>query len=155
LFSSFTGPPEISPADLLSFIILEYYRLVLGVLAVWRVTHLLQAEDGPWDIVVRIRRAVGNGFVGRLLDCFHCLSLWVSLPAAAILGREWTEGVFLWLALSAGAILLEQITRRENVGAPAMYLEEKENNHVLLRQSKETVSDDESRPPTQGGGAQG
>jgi hypothetical protein len=131
-------------------VVLDFYWLILGVLAVWRVTHLFQAEDGPWDIVVRIRRAVGTGFAGRLLDCFHCLSLWVSLPAAGIIGHGWTESVCLWLALSGGAILLEQITRRENVGAPAMYFEEKENNHVLLRQPTETVPDDESRPPTTG-----
>jgi len=84
-------------------------ELVVGVLAVWRVTHLLQAEDGPWDLCVRLRRAAGHGMLGRMLDCFHCLSLWISIPAAAILAHTVVSGVFLWLGLSGGAIILERL----------------------------------------------
>ena len=54
---------------------MDIYDLVLGTLAVWRITHLLQAEDGPWDVVVRLRRRTGTGFWGQLLDCFYCLSV--------------------------------------------------------------------------------
>ena len=86
----------------------EFYRLALGVLCVWRVTHLLQAEDGPWDVIVRARRAVGAGFLGRLTDCFYCLSLWVAAPLAFCLGSTPGEKALLWPALSAAAILLER-----------------------------------------------
>jgi len=85
-------------------------RLLLGVLCVWRLTHLLQAEDGPWDVVVRLRRAAGDGFWGRLLDCFYCLSLWTAVPIACAIGSTVTEGILLWLAFSGGAILLERST---------------------------------------------
>jgi hypothetical protein len=51
----------------------DLYRLLLGVLCVWRITHLFQAEDGPWDVIVRLRRVAGDSFVGRLMDCFYCL----------------------------------------------------------------------------------
>jgi hypothetical protein len=84
------------------------YRLLLGTLCVWRVTHLFQAEDGPWDVVVRIRRAAGEGFPGQLLDCFYCLSLWLAVPFAFLVGEGWKEWFLLWLALSAGSILLER-----------------------------------------------
>lgn len=84
--------------------------VIVGTLAVWRATHLLQAEDGPWGIFVRIRRLAGSGFWGELLDCFYCLSLWMSIPAAAIIAPSWQEGLLLWLALSGGAILLERAT---------------------------------------------
>ena len=47
---------------------MRFYDLILGILGVWRITHLLQAEDGPWDLVVQLRRALGNRFWGRLLD---------------------------------------------------------------------------------------
>ena len=47
---------------------MKFYWLTLGVLAVWRVTHFLQAEDGPGAMVVRFRRTAGDGFWGRLLD---------------------------------------------------------------------------------------
>lgn len=93
--------------------------IALGVLAVWRVTHLLQAEDGPWELVARLRRAAGPGFWGQLLDCFYCLSLWVALPAALLIGSGWREWLLLWLGLSGGAILLEQAT-----GRTALYVED-------------------------------
>jgi hypothetical protein len=89
------------------------YRAVLGVLCVWRLTHLLQAEDGPWDLVVHIRRAAGNGQLGKLLDCFYCLSLWIAAPFGWFLGHSAAERGSLWLALSAAAILLERATGRE------------------------------------------
>jgi hypothetical protein len=88
----------------------DLYRLLLGVLCVWRLTHLLQAEDGPWGVVVRLRRAAADGFFGRLLDCFYCLSLWIAAPVAWVVGSTVTEGVLLWLAFSGGAILLDRGT---------------------------------------------
>jgi hypothetical protein len=91
----------------------EFYRLVVGVLVVWRITHLLFAEDGPWDVVIRLRRQAGAGFWGKLLDCFYCLSLWMAAPLALLLGGGWTERLLLWPALSAGAIVIERLTSRE------------------------------------------
>lgn len=88
------------------------YDLLLGVLAVWRITHLLQAEDGPWDVVVRLRARAGDGFWGALMDCFYCLSLWIALPFALLFGAGWIEQALLWPALSGGAILLERATAR-------------------------------------------
>ncbi len=86
--------------------------LVLAVLAVWRITHLLHAEDGPWDLVVRLRLWAGAGVLGRAMDCFYCLSLWVALPFAWLLGAAPSEQFLLWPALSAAAILLERATGR-------------------------------------------
>lgn len=82
----------------------------IAVLAAWRVTHLLWGEDGPWSVFARLRRAVGPGFWGGLLDCFYCLSLWTAFPIACWLGRDWSARVLLWLALSGGAILLQRLT---------------------------------------------
>jgi hypothetical protein len=95
------------------------YWLILGALTVWRITHLLQAEDGPWGVVVRFRRALGGGFLGALLDCFYCLSVWVAVPLALLLGETWRERLLLWPALSAGAILLERATDRARVAVDA------------------------------------
>ena len=88
---------------------MEIADLLVGILAVWRVTHLLQAEDGPWDMSVHLRRVAGAGFWARLLDCFYCLSLWVSAPVTPLIATGWTEGVVLWLGLSGGAIALERV----------------------------------------------
>jgi len=101
-------------------------KLLLGVLGVWRITHLLQAEDGPWDLVVRLRRWAGPGFFGGLLDCFACLSLWTSAPLAWALGRDRRERALLWPALSAAAMLIER-----TAPPAAAYFEEGDDDDVL------------------------
>lgn len=124
---------------------MKSYWLILGILAVWRVTHLFNAEDGPGNIFVRLRHAVGEGFFGSLLDCFFCLSLWVAAPIAVWLAEGWKERVLLWLALSGAAIVMQKVTedRQETVHAggnqPAIYYhaeqdqEDEERNDVLRK----------------------
>ena len=108
----------------------EIYWLLLGVLCVWRGTHLLHAEDGPWDLLRKLREALARGPSSRLLDCFYCLSLWIAAPVAWLLGSGLEHRLFLWLALSAGAILIERVTNREDV-APALYFEEEVEDELL------------------------
>jgi membrane-bound metal-dependent hydrolase YbcI (DUF457 family) len=121
---------------------MQFYWLVLGVLAVWRITHLLNAEDGPWNLVVRLRRRAGNGFWASLLDCFYCLSLWIAAPLAYFIGSRWFERLLLWLALSAGAILLERLA--PEAVAPLYNLDEEDSN--VLRQEQTTDAGDEREP---------
>ena len=85
------------------------HNLIFAVLAVWRLTHLLTTEDGPFDIVARLRRLSGSSFFGKLLDCFYCLSLWVAAPFALLSQRAWQDRLLLWLALSGAAILLNRL----------------------------------------------
>lgn len=89
----------------------RFYWLTLGVLAVWRLTHLLNAEDGPADLGIRLRSLLGNTMVARVLDCFYCLSLWIALPVTPFLSRSVPEGLLTWLALSGGACLLHGMVR--------------------------------------------
>lgn len=96
-----------------------FATFIIGVLAVWRLTHLLWAEDGPAGVLARLRRSVGEGFFGRLLDCFYCLSLWVSVPFAWILASSWVERAIVWLGLSGGALILERATTRTPWTPPA------------------------------------
>lgn len=121
---------------------MNFYGLLIGILCVWRITHLLYGEDGPLDLFLRWRRWVGAGFWGSLLDCFYCLSLWVSVPFAWLIGHGWLERVLLWPALSAGAILLERCSTHTQ---PPVYFEENEN--VMLRQGQSGSAGDPSRPP--------
>jgi len=109
----------------------DLYRLLLGVLCVWRITHLFQAEDGPWNVVVHIRKAAGDGFFGQLLDCFECLSLWVAAPFAWLAGQTAWDRILLWLAFSGGAILAQRSTGKRGAEfpptPPAEYKEDKED----------------------------
>jgi hypothetical protein len=113
-------------------------RLVLASLATWRLTHLLEREDGPFNWVARARACMGQGLWGQMLDCFQCLSLWVAAPLAWWMTAGWGEGVLVWLALSGAACLCERITERE-VSAPVLMQTLPEVNqqpgdqHELLR----------------------
>ena len=93
-------------------------ELAVGAAAVWRVTHGMQAEDGPWHLLSRLREFVRNGAASTMLDCFYCLSAWIAFPFAAGLGSTWTARLLLWPALSGMAILLERATTRSPPNPP-------------------------------------
>jgi hypothetical protein len=79
-----------------------------AALATWRLTHLVAAEDGPWNVVVHLRRLAGASWLGDAMDCFHCASLWLALPFATALSEDLRQALMGWLALSGAAILLER-----------------------------------------------
>ena len=115
-----------------------FYVLTLGILSVWRVTHLLYGEDGPADLFVRFRRFAGDSIVGQLLDCFYCLSVWIAVPFALWLGGTWQERLLLVPALSAGAIVIERLTASDRHAAAA-YVEDPEVSDVLLSGEAQSV----------------
>jgi hypothetical protein len=80
---------------------------VIGLLAVWRVTHLVHLERGPWGLVARARGFTERIGLGGVVRCFFCLSLWVAALPALWLAASWPARTLTWLALSAGAILIE------------------------------------------------
>jgi hypothetical protein len=114
---------------------MKFYPLILGILGVWRITHLLQAEDGPYDVIARLRRVAGNRFWGNLLDCFYCLSLWIAAPFAALLGADIAEKFLLWPALSGAAILLERMTA-PTPPPPKPYWKEDDLDVLLRKEEK-------------------
>jgi hypothetical protein len=87
-------------------------RFVLCAFACWRVTHLLANEDGPGNVVLRIRRSLGDSVVGHAMDCFYCLSLWVAGPLALILVQDLLGWLLAWLALSGVACVIERVSTR-------------------------------------------
>lgn len=87
-------------------------EFVISTLAVWRLSYLLSQEDGPFDVVIKLRKLLGHGFLGSLLDCFYCLSLWISIPLAAWISDDWAEGIITWLALSGAACILFNVSER-------------------------------------------
>jgi hypothetical protein len=101
------------------------FRFMLAVLATWRVTHLLAQEDGPWDLIARVRERAGGGFWGKLMDCFKCLSLWVAAPFSFFISGARSETLLSWLALSGAAILIQ-----EHLQKP--FVIEEDQNHELL-----------------------
>jgi hypothetical protein len=100
---------------------LEWFPV--GVLGVWRIAHLLVAENGPADVIVRLRTVTSAPWWGNLLDCFYCVSVWVAMPFALALADTWIELLLLWPALSGGAILLDRIGGQTSSPPTALYLE--------------------------------
>jgi len=82
-------------------------RLALAVLAAWRVTHLLAAEDGPFDLVLKLRKQLGTSAWGQLMDCPYCVSLWVAAPLALLLANDAVGWVLSMLALSGAVCIVE------------------------------------------------
>jgi hypothetical protein len=105
-------------------------RFVLAALATWRVTHLLANEDGPGGIVFRLRRRLGDSLIGSLMDCFHCLSFWVAIPAAFFVTNRPVVWGMSWLALSGAACLLDRLGDRP-VADPSV--PSTEGDHDVLR----------------------
>ena len=93
-----------------------WLRFVVAALATWRVTHLLALEDGPFELLARMRAALGP--FGRLLDCFQCLSLWVAAPLALFVTTRASVWWCVWLALSAAACLVQRAVEPSVVVEP-------------------------------------
>lgn len=108
-----------------------WMRFILAVLATWRVTHLLASEDGPADVIVRFRALLGQTLVGKLMDCFNCLSLWIAAPAALFVTRHFLDWLVLWLALSGAACLLEGIGREPVIIEQVSQTSEGDAHNVL------------------------
>lgn len=90
--------------------LIEKYLIL--VIVVWRLTHLISAEDGPFDLIIKFRKLLGKSFFGKLMDCFYCLSIWIGLLAAFYIGNNVEEIIILCLYYSGSSILLEKLTNK-------------------------------------------
>jgi hypothetical protein len=84
-----------------------WFRFVLAVLATWRIAHLLTSEDGPANLVTRLRIFVAESPLAGVMDCFGCLSLWVAVPLAFFVSSRLLELIVGWLAIAGAAFLLQ------------------------------------------------
>lgn len=128
-----------------------WLSFVMAVLATWRITHLLVYEDGPADVIVRLRLRLGQGFIGALMDCFNCLSLWVAIPMALLVSRNPVELLVVWPALSGAACLLERAGRDPVIVQPISRDTELEEKHGMLWSEKggrQERFDDDTEFPT-------
>jgi len=85
------------------------FRFALAGLAVWRLTHLLALEDGPADVIAKLRVQAGSGALGELMDCFDCMSVWVAAGFVPFVARRPGERAVSWCALSAVACALQRL----------------------------------------------
>jgi hypothetical protein len=120
-------------------------HFVLAVLATWRVAHLLASEDGPADVIVKLRLVLGDSVAGRLMDCFKCLSLWIAAPAALFVTRAALDWLFVWLALSGAACLLQLMVSGAAQAQPFTQTSEGDVSHVLRPETIDSAGDSAER----------
>lgn len=98
---------------------MEPIRFLIYALAVFRMSHLIVWEDGPFDCLERLRahlgvrydaesdKIAGEGLLGGLIACQYCLSVWFAL-GFWLLSFTGTIGdaIALVLALSGVTVLI-------------------------------------------------
>jgi hypothetical protein len=101
---------------------MTFIVLATGILATWRVTHLVVEEDGPWDVLRRARSVAETIGAARLVSCFLCTSVWVAVAVALLFVSGWRDVTIAVASFSAGAILLQRALPEP----AAEWIEEKE-----------------------------
>jgi len=102
------------------------FRLLVAVLATFRLAQLLALDDGPFDVFALLRNRLeldrdGDPRTGALwstasalVHCPYCLGVWFAAALTLLLawGAPWYEGVAFWLATAGGQAALESLTER-------------------------------------------
>jgi len=91
----------------------EIVKYLVFVIVVWRLTHFITSEDGPFDIIIKLRKLLGNTLFGKLMDCFYCLSIWFGLACALYAGNNIIEIIILCIYYSGSAILIEKLSNKK------------------------------------------
>lgn len=100
------------------------FDLPLLALATWRLSSMLVNEVGPFDIFQRLRDALkvypaeqdgavickSDGAAFGMFCCVWCMSVWCSAVLLAL--YPYAPVVIWWLAISALAIVLQEIVQR-------------------------------------------
>src|SRR5947208_4834105 len=82
---------------------------------VYRVSHLISQEDGPFEIIFKFRKLLGKSWLGKLMDCFYCISIWFALFFTFIFVKDEIGKIVLEsFAISGAAIAIHKITLKQD-----------------------------------------
>jgi len=97
--------------------------LLLCALATWRISVLLVEEQGPWDIMRRLRERFGVthdpdgkpiswpcGMPGALFGCVWCISVWLTVPV--VVAWYICPVVVFAVAVMGAVAAIEEVRRR-------------------------------------------
>lgn len=83
---------------------------VAALLAVYRLTRIIVAEEGPFGLLAHVQGWAAlhqRSWVGRGLGCFLCVSFWLAGGAALLLpGLVWNERVLAWGGIAGACVVL-------------------------------------------------
>jgi uncharacterized membrane protein len=94
-------------------------QIIIGGLAIWRLSHALVKESGPFMIFARLRaraarRQKRSGGLFDMLSCVSCVSFWIAL----VVGLYNATDAFHWfgyaLAMSAVAVIIMEVLQSLN-----------------------------------------
>lgn len=86
--------------------------LIIGSLAVWRLSHALVKENGPMMVFARFRSYLASlqkrrGGFFDMISCVYCTSFWIGLVAALGAAGSVFEWLMYGLAFSGVSMILE------------------------------------------------
>lgn len=93
---------------LLHFAYNNWFGLVIAILCVWRITSLICYEAGPFKILIKLRKLLYKLQLGAVVECFHCMGLWVAVVTALLIFEPGVITVFQVFAISGGASIIER-----------------------------------------------
>lgn len=96
--------------------------ILLATLAVYRVSHMLAQETGPFALCYRFRSWVGDkavvpglpmqkqphAWIIEGVTCPLCISFWLALPAALFVTVDWWTWSLVWLGIAGGVLVLHK-----------------------------------------------
>lgn len=91
---------------------LNFIEFLLAVFAVWRLSHLISREDGPWNTLLRLRVKLGRSGLGSGMDCFYCVSLWVSTLLAVLITASFRSFILVSLGISGITCVMQLLIDR-------------------------------------------
>lgn len=98
--------------------------LFINGIAVWRLTHLINKESGPWEMFAKFRDRIGIVYdergqrtsgneLGKMVNCFWCLSISVAVFVELV----GADGFYFnrIMAASAIGILIEIVLLKRGI----------------------------------------
>jgi hypothetical protein len=97
------------------FYMSNWFILVLGSLATFRLSHLITNERGPGAIFERFRQALpgGRGSAKEWVNCIWCFSLTTSVLICLLFWAggvrlDWSYWILYWLSFSSISLLVHK-----------------------------------------------
>lgn len=84
--------------------------VLLVCLATWRISRIVVAEDGPFDVLARLRAKLRVNdqatWIQRGLACVACVSFWIGLVLSFWIWRVSMISLLVGLTASAVSVIL-------------------------------------------------
>lgn len=87
------------------------FYFVLASLATYRAARMVAMEDGPFDVFTRLQERIDQKtWIGRGLRCTLCVSFWLALPAALLVGpADPRELLLLWGGIAGSVVIVHKV----------------------------------------------